>query len=294
MRLLLAEDEKSLSKALVSILKHENYSVDAVYNGADAIDYAESGVYDCMILDVMMPKADGITVLKTLRAAGNKVPVILLTAKTQIEDRVTGLDAGADDYLTKPFAAKELLARIRAVTRRQPELKSNVLTFGDLKLDKESFELSTVHGSVTLTSKEFQIMELFLKNPKVVLSVDTLMDRIWGFDSEADVSVVWTYVSYLRKKLKGLSSAVRIKSVRNLGYRPEYGGKAEEEDAPQEPAQNAQSANAYAAGETEKQRSTDDRPGSRTAATGIASRRPDEAENDRPDSRTAGKGGAEC
>ena len=202
MRLLLAEDEKSLSKALVSILKHENYSVDAVYNGADAIDYAESGVYDCIILDVMMPKADGITVLKTLRAAGNKVPVILLTAKTQIEDRVTGLDAGADDYLTKPFAAKELLARIRAVTRRQPELKSNVLSFGDLKLNRESFELSTVHGSVTLTSKEFQIMELFLKNPKVVLSVDTLMDRIWGFDSEADVSVVWTYVSYLAKNSK--------------------------------------------------------------------------------------------
>ncbi len=137
-------------------------------------------------------------------------------------------------------------------------------------------------------------MELFLKNPKVVLSVDTLMDRIWGFDSEADVSVVWTYVSYLRKKLKGLSSAVRIKSVRNLGYRPEYGGKAEEKDAPQEPAQNAQSANAYAAGETEKQCSTDDRPDSRTAASGIASLRPDEAENDRPGSRTAGKGGAEC
>lgn len=150
MRLLLAEDEKSLSKALVSILKHENYSVDAVYNGADAVDYAESGVYDCIILDVMMPVADGITALKTLRAAGNKAPVILLTAKTQIEDRVTGLDASADDYLTKPFAAKELLARIRAVTRRQPELKNNVLSFGDLKLNRESFELSTAHGSGTV------------------------------------------------------------------------------------------------------------------------------------------------
>lgn len=218
MRLLLAEDEKALSNALVTILKHNNYSVDAVYNGEDAIDYIETGVYDGAILDIMMPKVDGITVLKTIRAGGNKMPVLLLTAKSDVDDKVLGLDAGADDYLTKPFVTKELLARIRAMTRRQAELTDNLLSFGDLKLDRVSFELSSPSGKLPLTAKEFQIMEAFMKHPSQIISAERLMEKIWGFDSDAEINVVWTYISYLRKKLKLLQSDVTIKAVRNIGY----------------------------------------------------------------------------
>ncbi len=218
MRLLLAEDERALSNALVTILKHNNYSVDAVYNGQDAIDYLESKVYDAAILDIMMPKADGITVLKTIRAAGNTIPVLLLTAKSEIDDKVTGLDCGADDYLTKPFVTKELLARIRAITRRQTELTDNSLFFGDLRLDRVSFELVSPSGKLLLTAKEFQIMEMFMKNPSQIISSERFMEKIWGFDSNAEINVVWTYISYLRKKLKILGSSVGIKAVRNIGY----------------------------------------------------------------------------
>ncbi|MCI5514121.1 MAG: response regulator transcription factor [Clostridia bacterium] len=218
MRLLLAEDERALSNALVTILKHNNYSVDAVYNGQDAIDYLESEVYDAAILDIMMPKADGITVLKTIRAAGNTIPVLLLTAKSEIDDKVTGLDCGADDYLTKPFVTKELLARIRAITRRQTELTDNSLFFGDLRLDRVSFELVSPSGKLLLTAKEFQIMEMFMKNPSQIISSERFMEKIWGFDSNAEINVVWTYISYLRKKLKILGSSVGIKAVRNIGY----------------------------------------------------------------------------
>lgn len=218
MRLLLAEDEKTLSNALVTILKHNNYSVDAVYNGEDAIDYIETGVYDGAILDIMMPKVDGITVLKTIRAKGNKMPVLLLTAKSDVDDKVLGLDAGADDYLTKPFVTKELLARIRAMTRRQAELTDNSLSFGDLKLDRVSFELSSPSGKLPLTAKEFQIMEAFMKHPSQIISAERLMEKIWGFDSDSEINVVWTYISYLRKKLKLLESGVTIKAVRNIGY----------------------------------------------------------------------------
>lgn len=218
MRLLLAEDERALSNALVTILKHNNYSVDAVYNGQDAIDYLESKVYDAAILDIMMPKADGITVLKTIRAAGNTIPVLLLTAKSEIDDKVTGLDCGADDYLTKPFVTKELLARIRAITRRQTELTDNSLFFGDLRLDRVSFELVSPSGKLLLTAKEFQIMEMFMKNPSQIISTERFMEKIWGFDSNAEINVVWTYISYLRKKLKMLGSSVGIKAVRNIGY----------------------------------------------------------------------------
>ncbi len=218
MRLLLAEDEKTLSNALVTILKHNNYSVDAVYNGEDAIDYIETGVYDGVILDIMMPKVDGITVLKTIRAGGNKMPVLLLTAKSDVDDKVLGLDAGADDYLTKPFVTKELLARIRAMTRRQAELTDNSLSFGDLKLDRVSFELSSPSGKLPLTAKEFQIMESFMNHPSQIISAERLMEKIWGFDSDSEINVVWTYISYLRKKLKLLQSGVTIKAVRNIGY----------------------------------------------------------------------------
>lgn len=218
MRLLLAEDEKTLSNALVTILKHNNYSVDAVYNGEDAIDYIETGVYDGAILDIMMPKVDGITVLKTIRAGGNKMPVLLLTAKSDVDDKVLGLDAGADDYLTKPFVTKDLLARIRAMTRRQAELTDNSLSFGDLKLDRVSFELSSPSGKLPLTAKEFQIMESFMNHPSQIISAERLMEKIWGFDSDSEINVVWTYISYLRKKLKLLQSGVTIKAVRNIGY----------------------------------------------------------------------------
>ena len=218
MRLLLAEDEKTLSNALVTIFKHNNYSVDSVYNGEDEIDYIETGVYDGAILDIMMPKIDGITVLKTIRAGGNKMPVLLLTAKSDVDDKVLGLDAGADDYLTKPFVTKELLARIRAMTRRQAELTDNSLSFGDLKLDRVSFELSSPSGKLPLTAKEFQIMESFMNHPSQIISAERLMEKIGGFDSDSEINVVWTYISYLRKKLKLLQSGVTIKAVRNIGY----------------------------------------------------------------------------
>ena len=217
-RLLLAEDEKTLSNSLVTILKHNNYSVDSVYNGEDAIDYIETGVYDGAILDIMMPKIDGITVLKTIRAGGNKMPVLLLTAKSDVDDKVLGLDAGADDYLTKPFVTKELLARIRAMMRRQAELTDNSLSFGDLKLDRVSFELSSPSGKLPLTAKEFQIMESFMNHPSQIISAERLMEKIGGFDSDSEINVVWTYISYLRKKLKLLQSGVTIKAVRNIGY----------------------------------------------------------------------------
>lgn len=218
MRLLLAEDEEALSKAMVTILKHNNYAVDAVFDGQQALDYLECGIYDGLILDLMMPKVDGITVLKTIRRKGNKIPVLILTAKSEVDDKVFGLDCGADDYLTKPFVTKELLARIRAMTRRQGDLQDNALVYGDLRLDRTSFELISQKGKLLLTAKEFQIMEMFMMNPKFILSAEQLMDRVWGLESETEISVVWTYISYLRKKLKTLDSSVTIKAVRNVGY----------------------------------------------------------------------------
>ena len=218
MRLLLAEDEEALSKALVTILKHNNYAVDAVFDGQQALDYLECGIYDGLILDLMMPKVDGITVLKTIRRKGNKIPVLILTAKSEVDDKVFGLDCGADDYLTKPFVTKELLARIRAMTRRQSDLQDNALVYGDLRLDRTSFELISQKVKLLLTAKEFQIMEMFMMNPKCILSAEQLMDRVWGLESETEISVVWTYISYLRKKLKTLDSSVTIKAVRNVGY----------------------------------------------------------------------------
>ena len=218
MRLLLAEDEEALSKALVTILKHNNYAVDAVFDGQQALDYLECGIYDGLILDLMMPKVDGITVLKTIRRKGNKIPVLILTAKSEVDDKVFGLDCGADDYLTKPFVTKELLARIRAMTRRQSDLQDNALVYGDLRLDRTSFELISQKGKLLLTAKEFQIMEMFMMNPKCILFAEQLMDRVWGLESETEISVVWTYISYLRKKLKTLDSSVTIRAVRNVGY----------------------------------------------------------------------------
>lgn len=218
MRLLLAEDEKDLSKALCAILKHNNYSVDAVYNGQDALDWGLCENYDGIILDLMMPKKNGIEVLKELREKGISTPVLILTAKTDVDDRITGLDAGADDYLTKPFAIGELLARIRAMTRRKAEFSPNVLTIGNLSLNRETFELSTDKGSFRLGNKEFQMIEMLMDNQGRLISTEQFMERIWGYETEAEINVVWVYISYLRKKLSAIEASLEIKATRGVGY----------------------------------------------------------------------------
>lgn len=218
MRLLLVEDEKSLSRAVTTILTKNNYSVDAVYDGEEALEYLDAGNYDGMILDIMLPKLDGIEVLKRVRDMGNSIPIIMLTAKSEIDDKVLGLDSGANDYLTKPFAAKELLARIRVMTRSQSEQTSSVMRVGNLCLNRTTFELSSPTGSFHLANKEFQMLELLMSNPRQVISTEQFMDKVWGYDSEAEINVVWVYISYLRKKLAALNSNVNIKVSRNIGY----------------------------------------------------------------------------
>ena len=218
MRLLLADDEKELSNALVAILKHSNYTVDAVYNGTDALDYALSGDYDGIILDIMMPGMDGTEVLKKIRDKGLSTPVLFLTAKTEIEDRIKGLDLGADDYLPKPFDMGELLARVRAMLRRKADFAPANLSCGNLTLDRASYELQTPkHESIHLASREFQMMEMLMTSPGRIISVDTFMDRIWA-DGDADVNVVWVYISNLRKKLASLEATCEIKASRGVGY----------------------------------------------------------------------------
>lgn len=219
MRLLLAEDEKSLSRALVRILEHANYSVDAVYDGEEALDYLKNGNYDGVILDIMMPKKDGLEVLKTIREEGSPIPVLLLTARSEIDDKVKGLDLGANDYLTKPFAPPELLARIRAMTRTQvPSQNDNELHVGNITLNTTSYELSSPASSFRLANKEYQMMELLMRNPHQLISTEQFMDRIWGYDSDAEINVVWVYISYLRKKLTALQANVTIHATRNAGY----------------------------------------------------------------------------
>ncbi len=218
MRLLYAEDEKSLAKAVSTILIKSNYSVDVVHDGEAALDYLATENYDGVILDVMMPKVDGIEVLRRMRAAGDRTPVLLLTAKSEIDDRVTGLDSGANDYLTKPFDMKELLARIRAMTRVLSVQPDTRLSVGNVTLDCASYELSGPGGHVKLANKEFQMMEMLMRNPRKLISTELFMDRIWGYDSEAELNVVWVYISYLRKKLASLEADVQIKAQRGTGY----------------------------------------------------------------------------
>lgn len=217
MKLLLAEDELSLSKALVHILEKNNYNVDPVYNGQDALDYLEHGDYDALILDIMMPVMDGISVLKKLRSNGNQIPILVLSAKSEVDDKVLGLDSGANDYLTKPFDAKELLARIRTMTRSIQAVDSK-LTFGNITLDRATYELSSVTASFRLANKEFQMMEILMANPKQLVSTERFFEKIWGFDSEAELNVVWVYISFLRKKLSALNANIQIKATRNAGY----------------------------------------------------------------------------
>ena len=219
MRILLAEDERSLSRVVIALLEKNNYSADAVYDGQEALEYLEAGNYDALILDLMMPKMDGLTVLRTLREQGNPIPVLILTAKSEVDDKVLGLDTGANDYLTKPFSTQELMARIRAMTRSQTGGQvTSRLTFGNITLDQATFELSSPAGSFRLANKEFQMMEMLMRNPRQIIPTERFLERIWGYDSEVELSVVWVYISYLRKKLSALRSNIQIKVTRNAGY----------------------------------------------------------------------------
>lgn len=218
MRLLLAEDEIAMSEAVVDILNYHKYSVDAVYDGEDALYYARSQSYDGIILDVMMPKLDGLSVLRQLRRENNITPVLLLTARAEVEDRIGGLDAGADDYLPKPFAMGELLARVRAMLRRRENYMPDVLRAGNVELDASRFMLSVGGNAVQLSRLEYQLMELFMRNPGITFPAEALLERIWGGNSEAEVGSVWVYISYLRKKLSALRANVEIRSRRGLGY----------------------------------------------------------------------------
>ena len=218
MKILLAEDEKSMSRALTAILTKNNYSVDAVFDGQDALDYLLTGDYDCAILDVMMPKLDGFSVLQKIREKGLSLPVMMLTAKSQVDDKVEGLDLGANDYLTKPFESRELLARLRAITRTVTPVADNTLRYGNVALNRANFELKSPTGSVKLAAKDFQMMEYLMANPGVLISTDRFMDKVWGLDSDADINVVWTNLSYLRRKLASIDANVKIKATRNAGY----------------------------------------------------------------------------
>ena len=218
MKILIAEDDASLRRALVSILQKNNYTIEAVDNGGNAFDYLCSGLYDAAILDIMMPVMDGVSVLVQARKESVATPVLLLTAKYEIDDKITGLDAGANDYLTKPFDMRELLARLRVLTRKSDVQQNNVISFGNTSLNTQSFELSAPGGSYKLANKEYQTMLLFMRNPRVVISSSRVLENIWDPDSRAEDNTVWTYISYLRKKLKLLQSGVTIKAVRNIGY----------------------------------------------------------------------------
>lgn len=221
MKLLYAEDERALSDAVVDILTYHKYLVDAVYNGEDALDFALSRDYDGIILDIMMPRRDGIEVLCALRQSGLKTPILLLTAKTQVDDRIRGLDAGADDYLPKPFDMGELLARIRAMLRRRAEFHPDLLHFGDLTLNVQTGTLARGELECSLTKQEYRLMEQLMVNASRYLSTEDLLIKAWGYDAETDINSVWLYISYLRKRLAALGSHVEIVSKRNIGYRLE-------------------------------------------------------------------------
>ena len=224
MRLLVAEDDLDLAEALTAFLEKNQYTVDAVHDGSAALDYAGTGEYDAIILDIMMPKMDGLQVLTRLRDSGVSTPVMLLTAKGEKDDRVAGFNSGADDYLPKPFAPDELLARIRAMLRRTGDYKPTVLRFGDLELDCGSSALQCKGRAERLSGREFQVMELFMRSPRVILPAERIMERVWGWDAEAEINVVWVHISNLRKKLTSVGSSVTIRASRGLGYSLEDAG----------------------------------------------------------------------
>lgn len=218
MRILFAEDDRDLARAVKALLVHSGYSVDVVHNGRDALEYAEGGNYDGLILDWMMPELSGVQALEQLRARGVASPCLMLTARDAVEDRVRGLDAGADDYLAKPFATSELLARVRALLRRKADYAPDILRFADVELDRASMALRCGDRTTRLSNKAFQLMEMLAERPNAVHTVDQIMERIWGWDSDAEVNVVWVNISFLRKKLKELEAHVEIKATRGVGY----------------------------------------------------------------------------
>lgn len=219
MRILVVEDEKALAEALSKLLEKNKFIVDTVFDGESGLDYIKSGVYDLILLDIMLPKKDGVLVLKECRKNGIATPIILLTAKSEISDKVIGLDCGADDYITKPFVTEELLARVRAVVRRNVDISiENEIKFGDITLNLSSCQIFTERKSIKLSLKEFQIMELFIKNSNNIVTKEKLIEKVWGFDSDAEYNNVEVYISFLRKKLNYLKSNVSIKTSRGLGY----------------------------------------------------------------------------
>ena len=218
MRILIAEDEFATAKALKILLEKAMYSVDIVHNGDDAWDYIQEGSYEVIVLDIMMPGKSGIEVLSLIRQNGIRTPVMLLTSKAEIEDRVAGLEAGADDYLPKPFATSELIARVKALGRRSENYNDSVQSIGNIVLDSNKYEMSVGKKSVKLTNKEFQLIELFVLHPGQAFSTEHLMEKIWGYDTESDVDVVWTTIGYVRKKLRQIKANVEIKTMRGIGY----------------------------------------------------------------------------
>ena len=218
MRILIAEDEVATAKALKVLLEKAKYSVDIVHNGQDAWDYISAGSYEVIVLDIMMPKMSGLEVLSLIRKNNIKTPVLLRTAKAEIEDRVTGLEAGADDYLPKPFATEELIARIKALGRRSENYADSSKEAGNLILDGNKYEMRVGDKSVSLTNKEYQLMELFVLHPGYVFSTEHLMEKIWGTDTDSDIDVVWTHIGFVRKKLRSIGADVEIKTIRGAGY----------------------------------------------------------------------------
>lgn len=221
MKLLYAEDEAAMSEAVVDILTYHNYIVDAVYDGADALVYAQAERYDGIILDIMMPKLSGLEVLRQIRAAGCSTPILLLTARAEVEDQIRGLDLGADDYLPKPFSMELLLARVRAMLRRRETFTPNVLRRGNISLDQRTYELSGNGRSFVLPKLEYRLMELLMLNQGTYLSTEDLLVKVWGYDTEAELGTVWVYLSYLRKRLQALDADVTIAARRSVGYRLE-------------------------------------------------------------------------
>jgi len=218
MRILIVEDEIALSNVLSEILKKNNYAVDAVYDGADGLDYAVSGLYDAILLDIMLPKMNGLEMLKALRSQGHSTPVLLLTAKSEIEDKVKGLDCGADDYITKPFATDELLARVRSVLRRKDVFISSEQSFGDLTIDKNTLKIATKKDEIKMSLKEYQILEMLIVNPNQIISKEKFVEKIWGYDFDGEYNSVEVYISFVRKKLTAIDSKVKIKAHRGVGY----------------------------------------------------------------------------
>ena len=218
MRVLIAEDEVATAKAIKLLLEKAKFTVDIVHNGNDAWDYISAGTYEVIVLDIMMPGMSGLDVLSLIRKNHIATPVLMLTAKAEIEDRVAGLEAGADDYLPKPFATKELIARVRALGRRSETYSDSLQSVGNLILDSNRYEMRVGDRGVNLTNKEFQLMELFILHPGYVFSTEHLMEKIWGYDTESDIDVVWTHIGYVRKKLRSLNANIEIKTIRGVGY----------------------------------------------------------------------------